>query len=432
MTSPPATQAHDLPPDIEFNPVEDFNKLDIDPRVLSGIRDCSFTHPTPIQAKSLPYTLLGYDLIGQAQTGTGKTAAFLITIFQKLLTERPKGGKLPRALVIAPTRELAVQIEEEAKQLGAHTGLSCAAVYGGVDYKKQADTVRRGVDIVVGTPGRLIDYMKQSALATSGVEILVIDEADRLLDMGFIRDLRFIMRRLPNYDVRQTMLFSATINFRVIEATYHYMKIPVEVSVTPEQITVEEVSQSLYHVEKKNKFRLLLGLIERIDTDRFLIFSNTKRGVNMVADRLNRNDISAQALSGDVPQRKRLKVVERFMKGEIDVVVATDVASRGLHIEDVGCVINYDLPQNPEDYVHRIGRTARAGKTGIAVSIVGEDDAYYLEPVESFIGAKIPFTMASADDLGAEKSSPPQKKNKKRSKRRGNRSYSSRSTHDTA
>jgi ATP-dependent RNA helicase RhlB len=206
----------------------------------------------------------------------------------------------------------------------------------------------------------------------------------------------------------------------------------VEVSVTPEQITVDEVTQSLFHVEKKNKFRLLLGIIERIDTDRFLIFSNTKRGVNMVAERLSRNGISAQALSGDVPQRKRLKVVERFMKGEIDVVVATDVASRGLHIEDVGCVINYDLPQNPEDYVHRIGRTARAGKTGIAVSIVGEDDAYYLEPVESFIGSKIPFTMASADDLGVEKASSPRKKSSKRSKRRGGGSYSSRSSHDTA
>lgn len=432
MTSIPAIQAHDLPPDTEFSPVEDFNTLDIDPRVLSGIRDCSFTHPTPIQAKSLPYTLLGYDLIGQAQTGTGKTAAFLITIFQKLLTEKPKGTKTPRALIIAPTRELAVQIEEEAKRLGAHTGLSCTAVYGGVDYKKQADTVRRGVDIVVGTPGRLIDYMKQSALATSGVEILVIDEADRLLDMGFIRDLRFIMRRLPNYDARQTLLFSATINFRVIEATYHYMKIPVEVSVTPEQITVDEVTQSLFHVEKRNKFRLLLGLIERTDTDRFLIFSNTKRGVNMVADRLNRNGISAQALSGDVPQRKRLKVVERFMKGEINVVVATDVASRGLHIDDVGCVINYDLPQNPEDYVHRIGRTARAGKTGIAVSIVGEDDAYYLEPVESFIGAKIPYSMAASDDLGAETASPPLKNMQRKPKKRGPRKDSPNPSHDNA
>ncbi len=403
------TTDYDIPPSQDIPPADSFEDLNLDNRVISGIRDMGFSIPTEIQKKALPYTLAGYDLIGQAQTGTGKTAAFLITIFQRLLKEPERKGDLPRALVITPTRELAVQIDREAHDLGIHTGLSTTVIFGGVDYRQQADALRAGVDIVVGTPGRLIDYMKQGILKTAGVEILVIDEADRLLDMGFIKDLRFVLKKLPDFTDRQTLLFSATITFSVVEATYHFMKIPVEVSATPESITVEEVTQQLYHVSKREKFRLLLGLIGKIDSTKILIFSNTKSGVVMIKERLTRNGISAQALSGDIPQRKRLKILERFMKGELRVLIGTDVASRGLHIEDVDCVILYDLPQNPEDYVHRIGRTARAGRSGVAISLSSEDDAYYLEPIEHLIGQKLPFRVAEESELGDETEREPQR-----------------------
>jgi ATP-dependent RNA helicase RhlB len=409
MPKTKATLDYDIPPSQDIPPVNSFEELDLDKRVLSGIRHLGFSTPTEIQKKSLPYTLAGYDLIGQAQTGTGKTAAFLITIFQRLLKDPKKGGDLPRALIITPTRELAVQIEREAHDLGAQTGLTATVIFGGVDYREQADILRKGVDIVVGTPGRLIDYMKQGILKTSGVEILVIDEADRLLDMGFIKDLRFVLKKLPAFTDRQTLLFSATITFSVVEATYNFMKIPVEVSANPESITVEEVTQELYHVSKREKFRLLMGLISRIDSTKILIFSNTKSGVVMIKERLTRNGISAQALSGDIPQRKRLKILERFMKGELRVLIGTDVASRGLHIEDVDCVILYDLPQNPEDYVHRIGRTARAGRSGLAISLASEDDAYYLEPIEHLIGQKLPFRVAEESMLGEEIEREPQR-----------------------
>jgi ATP-dependent RNA helicase RhlB len=402
MPKTKTTPDYDIPPVQDIPPIDSFDDMKLDERVRAGIRELGFTTPTEIQKKSLPYTLSGYDLIGQAQTGTGKTAAFLITIFNRLLASSSKGGPLPRALIIAPTRELAVQIEREAHDLGARTGITATAIFGGVDYREQADTLRKGVDIVVGTPGRLIDYMKQGVLKTSGIEILVIDEADRLLDMGFIKDLRFVLKKLPLFTERQTLLFSATITFSVVEATYHFMKIPVEVSATPESITVEEVTQQLYHVGKREKFRLLLGLIGKIDSSKILIFSNTKSGVTMIKERLTRNGFSAQALSGDIPQRKRLKILERFMKGEIRALIGTDVASRGLHIEDVDCVILYDLPQNPEDYVHRIGRTARAGKSGLAISLASEDDAYYLEPIERLIDQKIPYRVAEESDLGEE------------------------------
>jgi len=412
------TPDYDIPPSHDIPPIGSFDDMKLEKAVVAGIRELGFSTPTEIQKKALPYTLSGYDLIGQAQTGTGKTAAFLITVFDRLLKTPRKSGVSPRALIIAPTRELAVQIERETNDLGAHTGLTHCAVFGGVDYRQQADLLKKGVDIVVGTPGRLIDYMKQGILKTTGIEILVIDEADRLLDMGFIKDLRFVLKKLPPFSERQTLLFSATITFSVVEATYHYMKIPVEVSATPESVTVVEVTQQLYHVGKREKFRLLLGLIGKIDSKKILIFSNTKSGVSMVKERLIRNGISAQALSGDIPQRKRLKILERFMKGEIRVLIGTDVASRGLHIEDVDCVFLYDLPQNPEDYVHRIGRTARAGKSGMAISLASEDDAYYLEPIERLIGQKIPYRVAEESDLAKEAEREPGAREKERTRDR--------------
>jgi ATP-dependent RNA helicase RhlB len=422
MPRPTIVPDYDTPPREDIPPAKSFDELDLDERVSAGIRDLGFVIPTEIQKKALPYTLSGYDLIGQAQTGTGKTAAFLITIFNRLLRSPRPSGTAPRALVIAPTRELAVQIEREAHDLGSHTGLTTVAIFGGVDYKKQSEALKGGVDLVVGTPGRLIDYMKQGVLVTDGIEIVVIDEADRLLDMGFVRDLRFMLKRLPSYESRQTLLFSATITFSVVEATYAHMKIPVEVSATPESVTVEEVTQLLYHVGKREKFRLLLGIIAKLDSDKVLIFSNTKSGVSMLKERLTRNGIAVQALSGDIPQRKRLAILERFMRGESGVLIGTDVASRGLHIEDVGCVILYDLPQSAEDYVHRIGRTARAGKSGIAISIATEDDAYYLEPVERLIGQKIPFRVAEESDLGNEsEAAPREERGKDRDRRRRKR-----------
>jgi len=401
-TAPSTT---DTSNDIILAPASSFTELGLDERVLRGIRDLGFEAPTPIQAKSLPYTLGGFDLVGQAQTGTGKTAAFLITIFQRLLKNPRKQGPLPRALIISPTRELTLQIEKEARDLGAHTGFSFAAVLGGIDYHRQAESLRSGTDIVVGTPGRLIDYLKQRTLKTDGIEILVIDEADRLLDMGFIKDLRFILKNLPPFNARQTLLFSATINFRVIEATYHYMKIPVEVSATPQTVVVDEVTHELVHIEHRKKFRFLLGLMEKIRGERALIFANTKSGVMMIKERLTENGFSASALTGDILQRKRIKLLERFMKGEITVLIATDVASRGLHIDDVGWIILYDLPQNAEDYVHRIGRTARAGKRGVAVSLVSEQDVYNIEPIEKLIGEKISYRIASDDELSPERES---------------------------
>ncbi|MSM40014.1 MAG: DEAD/DEAH box helicase [Geobacter sp.] len=376
-----------------------FKELNLPEQVRRGIEDAGFTDCTPIQAETLPLALSGKDVAGQAQTGTGKTAAFLITLFTKLLGQKRQGEpRQPRALILAPTRELVVQIEKDAQQLGLHCGFAIQAIYGGVDYMKQKNALKEGADVVIGTPGRLIDYLKQKVYSLKGIEVLVIDEADRMFDMGFIADLRFILRRLPPFDRRQNMMFSATLNQRVMELAYEFMNVPQKVAVTPDQMTAERVSQVVYHASRKEKFPLLLGLLRREGMARTMIFVNTKREAEFLFDRLNANDSPCRVISGDVEQRKRMKILEDFKEGKLPILIATDVASRGLHIEGVSHVINYDLPQDAEDYVHRIGRTARAGAEGKAISLADEDGVFHIEAIHEYIKEKIPVEWAE-DDL---------------------------------
>jgi len=370
----------------------DFTSLDLPEPVLQGIREAGFVTTTPIQEAALPLALKGKDLAGQSQTGTGKTAAFLIAAFTRLLrtpAPPPSTPSAPRVLIIAPTRELVVQIESDARQLGRFTPFNIQAVYGGIDYAKQRDTLAAGCDLLVGTPGRLIDYLKQHVWSPRRVEVLVIDEADRMFDMGFIADLRFILRRLPPPERRQSFLFSATLSFRVLELTWEFMNNPSQITIMPQQKTAERVEQILYHVGREEKFGLLLGLLRREGGDRILIFANTREEARRLEDRLTRNSWDARALTGDVDQKRRLRILNDFKEGQLPVLVATDVASRGLHIEAVTHVVNWDLPQDPEDYVHRIGRTARAGAGGKAIALVDEASALNLEGIEKFIGQKI-------------------------------------------
>jgi len=368
-----------------------FSDYDLPDEVRWGLAEAGFAFATPIQAKALPITLAGRDVAGQAQTGTGKTAAYLITIFTRLL-RRPRRGPArgPRALVVAPTRELVVQIRQDAEQLGRHTGLSTLAVFGGIDYRGQREAVQTVPDLLVGTPGRLLDYEEQRATMFGDVEILVIDEADRMFDMGFIRDLRRILRRCPPYNRRQTLLFSATLTPRVMELAYEHTNNAERVEVEPERILAHGITELLYHVSSREKFRLLLGLLEREGGQRILIFVNRRDAALEVVRGLDANGYAARALAGNVPQDRRLKILKDFKEGRLAVLVATDVASRGLHIEGVSHVINYDLPQDAEDYVHRIGRTGRAGAQGTAVSFACDDYVFSLDAIEKLIGRKIP------------------------------------------
>jgi ATP-dependent RNA helicase RhlB len=376
----------------------DFRSLTIPDAVMRGIDAVGFTTCTPIQEKVLPIALSGKDVAGQAQTGTGKTAAFLITLFSRLL-KHPGRKEGPRALIVAPTRELVVQILHDAQGLGEFTGLTFHAVYGGVDYAKQREQLRGGVDVLIGTPGRLIDYFKQRVYTLRHAEVLVIDEADRMFDMGFIADLRFLLRRLPPYDQRQSMLFSATLNWDVMELAYEHMNDPIKVAVEPEKITAEKVEHVLYHVGRHEKLPLLLGVLQREQPERTLMFVNTKREAEWLTQRLEDNGFHAGALTGDLHQRVRLRVLREFKSGTLPILVATDVASRGLHIEGVTHVVNYDVPQDPEDYVHRIGRTARAGASGRAVTLACETYVMALESIEGLIGFRLPVVHVEDDML---------------------------------
>jgi len=383
-----------------------FRTLDLPAPVLQGTEAAGFTHCTPIQELTLPLILQGKDVAGQAQTGTGKTAAFLIACFTRLLrTDRMASPGTPRAIIVAPTRELTVQIYEDARLLGQFTPLSILAVYGGIDYHRQREALRQRVDIVVGTPGRLIDYLKQRVWSLKGIEVLVVDEADRMFDMGFIKDIRFILRRLPPYHARQSFLFSATLGYREMELAYEFMNNPVKVSASPEQLTVAQVEEVLYHVAREEKLPLLLGLLKRERGERILIFTNTRRAAQWLADRLTLYGYQSQAITGDLDQRKRLMVMKAFKEGELPILVATDVASRGLHIEGVTHVINYDVPQDPEDYVHRIGRTARAGASGKAITLADEGFVLALPDIETLIGHKIPVEWP-AEELFLKTTSP--------------------------
>jgi ATP-dependent RNA helicase RhlB len=371
----------------------EFSTLDLPDPVLQGLDEAGFTRCTPIQAQSLPLALAGKDVAGQAQTGTGKTAAFLIAIFDRLLRHPPDAKRRPsqpRAFILAPTRELALQIHKDALLLGKHTGFKLALAYGGTGYETQRQDIEAGVDILIGTPGRLIDYFKQKVFDLRAVEVAVIDEADRMFDLGFIKDLRYLLRRLPPPQKRLSMLFSATLSYRVKELAYEHMNNPHSVTVETESVTVEKVRELMYHPANEEKIPLLLGLLGRIDPKRTIVFVNTKRAAEQIWGYLEGNGYKAAILSGDIPQKKRERLLKQFQSGELPILVATDVASRGLHIPDVTHVINFDLPDMAEDYVHRIGRTARAGAEGDAISFACEDYAINLPEIEQYIDHKIP------------------------------------------
>jgi ATP-dependent RNA helicase RhlB len=377
-----------------------FESLSLVPALQAGIRDAGFTNCTPIQAQTLPIGLKGGDVAGQAQTGTGKTAAFLVSMYQTLLKHPPPASRNPtsiRSLIVAPTRELAVQIHSDAEILGKHTGLKLAVVYGGVDYEKQRRQLADGVDVLIGTPGRLIDYFKQHVFDMRHAQVLVLDEADRMFDLGFIADIRFLMRRLPPPDKRQSMLFSATLSQRVLELAYEHMNNPELVRIEPDKMTVDLVRQMIYYPSMEEKLPLLVGLLRQYEARRTLIFVNTKRAAERLETTLGANGFHAQALTGDVPQKKRLKFLRDFHNGDLAVLIATDVASRGLHIPDVSHVFNFDLPQDAADYVHRIGRTARAGAAGDAISFACEDYAVSLPEIEAYIGHKIPYSSIAPE-----------------------------------
>ncbi len=387
-----------------------FESLHITESLKRGIAELGYTRCTPIQAQTLPVALAGRDVAGQAQTGTGKTAAFLIALFNRLLTEPAAANKplnAPRAIVIAPTRELAVQIHSDALGLGKYTGLKLAIVFGGVDYEKQRRILEEGVDVLIGTPGRIIDYFKQHVFDLRHIQVAVMDEADRMFDLGFIKDIRFILRRLPHPTLRLTMMFSATLSHRVMELAYEHMNNPELIRIEPDKMTVDRVTQVLYFPSTEEKIPLLMGLLRRIDARRTMVFVNTKRVAEVLERTLTANGFVAQAISGDVPQTKRLKMMRDFHNGEIAVLIATDVASRGLHIPDVSHVFNFDLPNDAEDYVHRIGRTARAGAEGDAISFGCEEYAIALPDIERYIGHQIPRAAIAPEDLAAVTAPPP-------------------------
>jgi ATP-dependent RNA helicase RhlB len=407
----------------------EFKQFALDKRLLTALDEIGFKNCTPIQAECLPLILDGHDIAGQAQTGTGKTAAFLLSTFHFLLSRSAENKGNLRALIIAPTRELAIQIHKDAEMFNKHCGLKLGLVYGGVDYEKQRASLADGVDILIGTPGRLIDYSKQKVFSFKNVEIVVLDEADRMFDLGFISDIRYMLRRMPKPDKRLNMLFSATLSHRVMELAYEHMNSPTQVKINPEQVTADKVKQILYHVANDEKIPLLIGLLKHMDPHRTIVFVNTKRVAEKVWSYLEGNGIHSAILSGDVPQKKRTRLFNEFSKGELAALVATDLAARGLHIPDVSHVFNYDLPQNCEDYVHRIGRTARAGASGDAVSFGCEDYIYSLMDIEAYIGYSIP-TAQITDDLLAEPEPPVKRKHhkqrqhshKKKSGRRPHRS----------
>jgi ATP-dependent RNA helicase RhlB len=372
--------------------------------ILKGIADAGFDYCTPIQAQTLPLALQGLDIAGQAQTGTGKTAAFLLALFQHLLTHPAAPERRvtqPRALVLAPTRELAIQIHADAQKLNRHLGLVFGLVYGGTGYEQQRKTLEAGVDVLIGTPGRIIDYFKQHVFDLRAAQVVVLDEADRMFDLGFIKDIRFLLRRCPPPDQRQGLLFSATLSHRVTELAYEHMNNPQLIRVESDNVTADRVRQLLYHTANDEKVRLLIGLLKHMDPRRSIVFVNTKRDADRVWGYLEGNGYAAAVLSGDVPQQKRQALLERFQAGDLPVLVATDVAARGLHIPEVSHVFNYDLPQDAEDYVHRIGRTARLGAEGDAISFACETYVYSLPDIEQYIGHKIPVQSAG-EELFAE------------------------------
>ncbi len=373
-----------------------FSEFNLDERILKGIEKAGFIDCTEVQAESLKYTLAGRDILVQSQTGTGKTAAFMIPLYHLLLTnEKMKNRKV---LILAPTRELVIQIEKEGKLLGTFLDFKIKSFYGGVGYNQQETALKEGVDIYVGTPGRLIDFAGSGKIKFNEFSILVIDEADRMFDMGFFPDIKRMLKRMAAPSERISMLFSATLSSKVKNLAWEYMNDPAEVNVSGGQVTVDKIKQVLYHVGTNEKINLLLGILKEQNPQNTLIFTNTKQDAVKVAARLAGNGYECSYIIGDLPQSKRTKIIENIKSGKLRYLVATDVAARGLHINDLDLVINFDIPEDYENYVHRIGRTARAGKTGMAVTFACEKFVYGLEAIEAYIKMKIPVEWA-ADEL---------------------------------
>jgi len=428
--------------DISYLTETRFTDFSLAPELLTGLSDAGFEYCTKIQAQSLPLVLTGKDVAGQAQTGTGKTAAFLLAIFNHLLTHpRPESGDgvSPRAVVLAPTRELAIQIHRDAEMLGKATDLKLGLVYGGTGYHEQRESLSQGVDVLIGTPGRLIDYFKQQVFDLKGVQVVVLDEADRMFDLGFIKDIRYVLRRMPPPKERLNLLFSATLSHRVHELGYEHMNDPEEIKIDAETVVADRLVEEVYYPANSEKLPLLLGLIRQTDGERVLVFANMRVTCDRLGRVLKQQGYSTGVLSGDVPQKKREQLLKGFTEGTRRVLVATDVAARGLHIPSVSHVFNYDLPQDPEDYVHRIGRTARAGASGHAISFACEDHAFSLMDIEEYIGHSLTRQEISGGTLEApntrsdlRKSSGPKErkdvKAKKDEPRRQDRSTQDRST----
>ena len=391
---PPAAPAVPTGPAPDHLSEVSFASLPLHPTLHSSLAKLGYHYCTPIQAQALPLALAGSDIAGQAQTGTGKSAAFLLSTMHRLLTTPRKAGddgKAPRALMLAPTRELAIQILKDAEVLGRDTGLRMTVCYGGAGYEHQRAAIEGGLDILIGTPGRLIDFLKQGTYTLKFAEVLVLDEADRMFDLGFIDDIRYLIRKMPPAAARKNYLFSATLSQRVLELAFEHMNEPARVTIEPEKMTADKVRQALVHVANNEKLGMLVGLLRAHEPFRTLVFVNMKRDAEQLERGLQANGFKANVLSGDVAQTRRIKLLEDFKEGRLPILVATDVAARGLHIPGVSHVINYDLPQDREDYVHRIGRTARAGQTGDAISFCCESYAFNLPDIETYLGRKIPL-----------------------------------------
>ncbi|MCG8672206.1 MAG: ATP-dependent RNA helicase RhlB [Pseudomonadales bacterium] len=381
-------------------PFTDFN---LDPRLLAAIDKIGFTHCSPIQAKSLPVTLKGTDIIGKAQTGTGKTAAFLISTLQYLLTEPEQEERYngePRTLILAPTRELALQIEKDAKEFVKGTPISVMSVVGGMDYRGQKNRLNNEIiDILVGTPGRILDFIGNKDLYLTEIEVLVIDEADRMLDMGFIPDIKKIIRTTPKKEYRQTLLFSATFTEDIINLSNNWTHKAEFVEIEPDSIASANVEKKVYLTTTEEKITLLYNIVTQKNLDKVMVFANRRDETRNLMDHLKRLGVRTALLSGDVPQNKRLRTLENFREGKIQVLVATDVAGRGIHIDGISHVVNYTLPEDPEDYVHRIGRTGRAGTSGISISFACEEDAFEIPKIEALLGEKLDYQQPEEELL---------------------------------
>ena len=374
-----------------------FGSLDLAPSLMRGIEGLGFEKCSPIQAQILPHTLEGHDAIGKAQTGTGKTAAFLITLFNDLPNNPIEGERYlaePRAVILAPTRELVMQIADDARQLGKYTGLSTVTLIGGADYAKQLAKVNdRVTDIVVATPGRLIDFIQRGDMYLDRVESLVLDEADRMLDMGFIPQVKRIVRSTPRKEDRQTLLFSATFSQDIMNLAQQWTFDPITVEIEPERVATENVDQRVYLLESRDRLNVLKRLLATPEATSVIVFANRRDVVRKVHERLQKQGLDCGILSGEIAQVKRTKTLERFKSGKLRVLIATDVAGRGIHVDGVSHVVNYDLPEDPEDYVHRIGRTGRAGEKGVSISFASEDDAFLLPEIEALLGESLKCTQ---------------------------------------